>query len=148
MKWKKRKLKWKNDIYYQKPREITGLKKIIYEFKTIYFKKGRKIISIDYDEYIKALDKRIKRLKGYRNRFRFPSKRKYGHNPDLIERDEEIYMRYVTLREQGLSPEERISILSKQYPLSPSTIKDIVQGKTKRKKKIGVKFTPNLSWAY
>ena len=56
MKWKKRKLKWKNDKNYQKPRKITGLKKIIYEFKTIYFKKGRKIISIDYDEYIKALD--------------------------------------------------------------------------------------------
>ena len=137
MKWKKRKLKWKNDKYYQKPRKIKGLKKIIYEFKTIYFKKGRKIIFIDYDEYIKALDKRIKRLKDIINRFRFPKKRKYGHNPDLIERDEEIYMRYVTLREQGLSPEERISILSKQYPLSPSTIKDIVQGKTKRKKKLG-----------
>ena len=39
MKWK---LKWKNDKNYQKPRKITGLKKIIYEFKTIYFKKGRK----------------------------------------------------------------------------------------------------------
>ena len=62
---------------------------------------------------------------------------KYGHNPNLIVRDEEIYMRYVILREKGLSPDERISILSKQYPLSPSTIKDIVQGKTKRKKKLG-----------
>ena len=68
----------------------------------------------------------------------FPIQRKkYGHNPDLIVRDEEIYMRYVFLREKGLSPDERISILSKEYPLAPSTIKDIVQGKTKRKKKLG-----------
>jgi hypothetical protein len=137
MKWKKRKLKWKNDIYYQKPRKITGLKKIIYEFKTIYFKKGRKIISIDYDEYIKALDKGIKRLKDIRNRFRFPSKRKYGHNPDLIERDEEIVIDYNVLRQEDVIPGECLRSLALEYELSPATIDDIVKGKTKRKKLLG-----------
>jgi hypothetical protein len=137
LKWKKRKLKWKNDIYYQKPRKITGLKKIIYEFKTIYFKKGRKIISIDYDEYIKALDKGIKRLKDIRNRFRFPSKRKYGHNPDLIERDEEIVIDYNVLRQEDVIPGECLRSLALEYELSPATIDDIVKGKTKRKKLLG-----------
>ena len=137
LKWKKRKLKWKNDIYYQKPRKITGLKKIIYEFKTIYFKKGRKIISIDYDEYIKALDKGIKRLKDIRNRFRFPSKRKYGHNPDLIERDEEIVIDYNVLRQEDVIPGECLRSLALEYELSPATIDDIVKGKTRRKKILG-----------
>ena len=137
LKWKKRKLKWKNDIYYQKPRKITGLKKIIYEFKTIYFKKGRKIISIDYDEYIKALDKGIKRLKDIRNRFRFPSKRKYGHNPDLIERDEEIVIDYNVLRQEDVIPGECLRSLALEYELSPATIDDIVKGKSRRKKKLG-----------
>ena len=137
LKWKKRKLKWKNDIYYQKPRKITGLKKVIYEFKTIYFKKGRKIISIDYDEYIKALDKGIKRLKDIRNRFRFPSKRKYGHNPDLIKRDEEILIDYNVLRQEDVIPGECLRSLALEYELSPATIDDIVKGKTKREKKLG-----------
>ena len=134
MKWK---LKWKNDIYYQKPREITGLKKIIYEFKTIYFKKGRKIISIDYDEYIKALDKGIKRLKDIRNWFIVPKKRKYGHNPDLIERDEEIVIDYNILRQEDVIPGECLRSLALEYELSPATIDDIVKGKTKRKKLLG-----------
>ena len=137
LKWKKRKLKWKNDIYYQKPRKITGLKKIIYEFKTIYFKKGRKIISIDYDEYIKALDKGIKRLKDIRNWFIVPKKRKYGHNPDLIERDEEIVIDYNILRQEDVIPGECLRSLALDYELSPATIDDIVKGKTKRKKQLG-----------
>jgi hypothetical protein len=137
MKWKKRKLKWKNDKNYQKPREITGLKKIIYEFKTIYFKKGRKIISIDYDEYIKALDKRIKRLTDIRNWFIVPKKRKYGHNPDLIKRDEEIVIDYNILRQEDVIPGECLMSLALEYELSPATIDDIVKGKTKRKKKLG-----------
>ena len=84
-----------------------------------------------HQERLNEINKSLSRLS-------YPIQRKkYGHNPDLITRDEEIYMRYVILREKGLSPDERISILSKQYPLSPSTIKDIVQGKTKRKKKLG-----------
>ena len=62
---------------------------------------------------------------------------KYGHNPNLIVRDEEIYNKYVFLREEGISPGDRVSFLSHEYSLAPSTIKDIVQGKTRRKKKLG-----------
>ena len=38
--------------------------------------------------------------------------------------------------------------LALEYELSPATIDDIVKGKTKRKKKIGVIFTPKPIWAY
>ena len=49
----------------------------------------------------------------------------------------EIIINYVILREADIIPEERILILSEEYELSKSYIKDIVQGKTKRKKKLG-----------
>ena len=142
LKWKKRKLKWKNDIYYQKPRKITGLKKIKYLSKTKYYikrnrNKGRNKYLFDYGKLFNEIDKKIEQLKDIRNWFIVPKKRKYGHNPDLIERDEEIVIDYNILRQEGVIPGECLRSLALEYELSPATIDDIVKGKTKRKKKLG-----------
>ena len=133
-------MKWNK---FQIHKKTASSKKTIFDDKPVFYfyidlvkQLERRLKRIK--DLIKPHENRLKKMKGLRNSFRPQWKRKkYGHNPDLITRDEEIYMRYVILREKGLSPDERISILSKQYPLSPSTIKDIVQGKTKRKKKLG-----------
>ena len=142
LKWKKRKLKWKNDKYYQKPRKITGPMKIIDEFKTIYYKgrnrnKGRTEYLINYGKLFNEIDNRIQQLKDIRNWFIVPKKRKYGHNPDLIERDEEIVIDYNVLRQEDVIPGECLRSLALEYELSPATIDDIVKGKTKRKKILG-----------
>ena len=111
---------------FQKPKEIPALKKTKYDSpvtKYVFVKKNPLYLKIE---------KKLEKL------FRFTTKRKkYGHNPDLIKRDEEIVINYVILREADIIPEERILILSEECELSKSYIKDIVQCKTKRKKKLG-----------
>ena len=76
-------------------------------------------------------------MKELRNSFRPQWKRKkYGHNPQLIKRDEEIVIDYNILRQEGVIPGECLRSLALEYELSPATIDDIVKGKTKRKKSV------------
>ena len=111
---------------FQKPKEIPALKKTKYDSpvtKYLYVKKNPLSLIIE---------KKLKKL------FRFTTKRKpYGHNPDLIKRDEEILIDYNVLRQEDVIPGECLMSLALEYELSPATIDDIVKGKTKRKKKMG-----------
>ena len=122
--------------------KLTGLKKIKYISKTKYYikrnrNKGRNKYLFDYGKLSNELDKKFEQLKDIRNWFIVPKKRKYGHNPDLIERDEEIVIDYNVLRQEDVIPGECLRSLALEYELSPATIDDIVKGKTKRKKKLG-----------
>ena len=122
--------------------KLTGLKKIKYISKTKYYikrnrNKGRNKYLFDYGKFFNEIDKRIQQLKDTRNWFIVPKKRKYGHNPDLIERDEEIVIDYNILRQEDVIPGECLRSLALEYELSPATIDDIVKGKTRRKKKLG-----------
>ena len=111
---------------FQKPKEIPPLKKTKYDSpvtKYLYVKKNPLSLIIE---------KKLKKL------FRFTTKRKpYGHNPDLIKRDEEILIDYNVLRQEDVIPGECLRSLALEYELSPATIDDIVKGKTRRKKKLG-----------
>ena len=111
---------------FQKPKEIPPLKKTKYDSpvtKYLYVKKNPLSLIIE---------KKLKKL------FRFTTKRKpYGHNPDLIKRDEEILIDYNVLRQEDVIPGECLRSLALEYELSPATIDDIVKGKTKRKKQLG-----------
>ena len=111
---------------FQKPKEIPVLKKTKYDSpvtKYVFVKKNPLYLEIK-----KKLGKLL----------RFTTKRKpYGHNPDLIKRDEEIVIDYNILRQEGVIPGECLMSLALEYELSPATIDDIVKGKTKRKKKLG-----------
>ena len=122
---------------FQKPQEIPPLKKTKYDSpvtKYVFVKKNPLYLKIE---------KKLEKL------FRFTTKRKkYGHNPNLIKRDEEIVIDYNVLRQEDVIPGECLRSLALEYELSPATIDDIVKGKTKRKKKIGVIFTPKPTWAY
>ena len=122
--------------------KLTGLKKIKYISKTKYYikrnrNKGRNKYLFDYGKLSNELDKKFEQLKDIRNWFRGPTKRKYGHNPDLIERDEEIVIDYNVLRQEDVIPGECLRSLALEYELSPATIDDIVKGKTRRKKQLG-----------
>jgi len=122
--------------------KLTGLKKIKYISKTKYYikrnrNKGRNEYLIDYGKLFNKIHKRIQQLKDIRNWFIVPKKRKYGHNPDLIERDEEIRIDYNVLRQEDVIPGECLRSLALEYELSPATIDDIVKGKTRRKKQLG-----------
>ena len=119
----------KSNIFKNKPK-ITSVPKTKYgTFRTYYYN----IKNIEKGTYEFNFDYIVKKLSKL---FR-PKRKKYGHNPVLIKRDEEILINYVILREADIIPEERILILSEEYELSKSYIKDIVQGKTKRKKLLG-----------
>ena len=111
---------------FQKPKEIPVLKKTKYDSpvtKYVFVKKNPLYLKIE---------KKLEKL------FRFTTKRKkYGHNPDLIERDEEIVIDYNVLRQEDVIPGECLRTLALEYELSPATIDDIVKGKTRRKKKLG-----------
>ena len=111
---------------FQKPKEIPALKKTKYDspvIKYVYVKKNQLSLIIE---------KKLKKL------FRFTTKRKkYGHNPNLIERDEKIVIDYNVLRQEDVIPGECLRSLALEYELSPATIDDIVKGKSRRKKKLG-----------
>ena len=119
-------MKWNK---FQKPKIISG-PKTKYGLNQTYYYIIKKIKKGPYEFNFDNIFKKLSRL------FR-PKRKKYGHNPVLIKRDEEIVINYVILREADIIPEERILILSEEYELSKSYIKDIVQGKTKRKKILG-----------
>ena len=111
---------------FQKPKEIPTLK------KTKYDSPVKKYVIVKENPLYLEIKKKLKKL------FRFTTKRKpYGHNPDLIERDEEIVIDYNILRQEDVIPGECLRSLALEYELSPTTIDDIVKGKTRRKKILG-----------
>ena len=111
---------------FQKPKEIPPLKK-----NKIWLSSNKICLRKEKPTLFRNKKKLGKLL-------RFTTKRKpYGHNPDLIKRDEEIVIDYNILRQEGVIPGECLRSLALEYELSPATIDDIVKGKTRRKKKLG-----------
>ena len=111
---------------FQKPKEVPAIKKTKYDSPVKKY------------EFVKENPLSLEIKKKLKKFFRFTTKRKpYGHNPDLIKRDEEIVIDYNVLRQEDVIPGECLRSLALEYELSPATIDDIVKGKTKRKKKLG-----------
>ena len=114
---------------FQIHKKTASSKKTIFDDKPVFY---------FYIDLAKQLERRLKRIKELGNIFRPQWKRKkYGHNPQLIKRDEEIVIDYNILRQEGVIPGECLRSLALEYELSPATIDDIVKGKTKRKKQLG-----------
>ena len=133
-------MKWNK---FQIHKKTASSKKTIFDDKPVFYFYTDLVKQLErrlkrIKDLIKPHENRLKKMKELRNSFRPQWKRKkYGHNPQLIKRDEEIVIDYNILRQEGVIPGECLRSLALEYELSPPTIDDIVKGKTKRKKKLG-----------